>query len=127
MVCKDQNEADQVASLLAQHDAGRLVTYRKADDLIVSTPNGRVSLVILAGDEAPAAVGKMLKWLNRRWPHSPVSVVGSPGDNSLEMVARSGGASYLVRPIAVEEWSAVVTHAVRLAPGSNHAKQYRPV
>lgn len=127
MVCKDLNEADQIASLLAQYDAGCLVTYRRAEDLVTSAPQGRVSLVILAGEEDPAAVGRMLKWLRRRWPDCPVTVVGSPNNKDLELAARTGGASYLVRPVSTEEWTSVVCHTMKGCESRKTSKDYRPV
>lgn len=130
MVCNDQNEADQVASLLEQYDSGCLVTYRRAGDLLLNAPHGRVSLVILAGDDTPSVVGRMLKWLRRRWPGCPVTVLGSPESRDLELAARSGGASYLVRPVSTEEWVATVAHALQPAHSKSEdrdTRDYRPV
>lgn len=115
MVCNDQSEAEQVGRLLAQHERSCLATYRRAEDLIFNSPRGRVAVVILAGDESAAQIARTLLWLRRRWPNCPAWVVGGGGDRELELAARVGGASYLVRPIAGEEWAAVIEHGLTQA------------
>ncbi len=113
MVCTDISEADQVGRQLSEVNTGCLVTYRRMEDLMYSSPTGKVALVILATDDKPAVLSRMLKWLGRRWPSCPVTVVGDEGCGDYEMAARIGGANYLTRPVAPQQWSAVLSHVLR--------------
>jgi DNA-binding NtrC family response regulator len=111
MVCVDADEASLVGQELLQVNSGALLTYRKVEDILLTAPAGRVVLIIMAGNEAPVAVDKALNTMRHRWPRSPVVVIGEPGDRELELAARRGGASYLVRPVRAQEWTALVQHA----------------
>jgi DNA-binding response OmpR family regulator len=112
MVCTDISEAELVSRQLSELNSGCLVTYRRAEDLIRNAPMGRVALIILATSDAPAAIGRTLKWLRRRWPRCPITVVGDQGSGELEMTARKGAACYLTRPVTPEQWTAVLTHVL---------------
>ena len=111
MVCVDADEASLVGQELLQVNSGALLTYRKVEDILSTAPAGRVVLVILAGNEAPVAVDKALATMRHRWPRCPVVVIGEPEDRELELAARRGGASYLIRPVRHQEWTALVQHA----------------
>ena len=110
--CTDATEAEQIARQLSQFDRACLVTYRRAEHLMWNVPAGRTALVVLATRETPATLRRMLDWLRRRWPHCPLTVVGDAGGGEHEMAAREGGACYLTRPVAPEEWAAVLSHAL---------------
>ena len=112
MVCTDMSEAELVSRQLSELNSGCLVTYRRAEDLICNAPAGRVALIILATSDAPAAIGRTLKWLRRRRPHCPITVIGDRGAGELEMTARKGAACYLTRPVSPEQWTAVLTHVL---------------
>ena len=112
MACADMSEADQVGRLLLQVDNGCLVTYRKSTDIARNVPSGKVALIILASDESPAALSEMLKWLSRRWPRCPLTVVGNDGSGEQERAARAGGALYLTRPVSSQDWTAILSHAL---------------
>jgi DNA-binding response OmpR family regulator len=127
MVCEDLSEADQIARLLEEQEVACLVTYRRAEDLVVNAPRAKVALIILAGNEKPALMSRTLRWLRRRWPHCPVTVVGCTGDNGLEMAARAGGATYLVRPVTREEWLAILEHGLARIRRRQTSDNPRPV
>jgi len=91
---------------------GCLVTYLKAEDLVLNAPSGPVALVILATDDSAAVLSRTLGWLRTRWPGCPVTVVGNAGSGEHEMAARQHGAMYLTRPVRDAEWSAILSHAI---------------
>ncbi len=90
---------------------GCLVTYLKAEDLVLNAPAGPVALVILATDDSTAVLRRTLVWIRNRWPGCPISVVGNTGCDDYEMAARENGAIYVTRPVRDEEWSAILSHA----------------
>ena len=112
MVCTDMSEADQVSQQLSELNTGYLVTYRRLQDLAYSVPAGKVALVILATNDAPALVGRTLNLMRHRWPRCPITVVGDSGGGLHEMTAREGGAYYLTRPVSPEHWVAVLSHVL---------------
>lgn len=121
MVCTDSSEADEVGRLIAQSNSGCFITYRRAEDLVLHPPAARAALVILATREAPEATARALRWLGNRWPHCPVTVVGDAGSGQYELAARAGGATYVVRPVTAEDWSAVLAQATaRALPGTSY-------
>jgi FixJ family two-component response regulator len=115
MACSHMREADQVGRQLLEQHTGCLVTYLRVRDLVLNAPTGRVALVILATDDPPNVLRRTLDWLRHRWPRCPVTVVADGGCGETEMVAREGGASFLVRPVDHSEWSALVSHALGLS------------
>ena len=111
MACSDMQEAVQVGRCLSEENMGCLVTYLKAEDLVLNAPNGPVALVILATDDSTKVLGQTLTWLRNRWPGCPITVVGDAGSGEHEMAARQHGATYLVRPVRDADWSAILSHA----------------
>ena len=116
MVCDDMREAERVGRQLQKVDTGCLVAYRLAAQLRVNVPAGKVSLVILATADGPESMGATLRWLRRRWPRCPITVVGDEGCGIQEIVARTGGAAYMTRPVSPEQWLAVLAHALLTQP-----------
>lgn len=112
MVCSDLSEADQVSRQLSESNSGCLVTYQRVQDLIGNAPHGKVALIILATNDLPAVVARTLRWLRQHWPRCPLTVVGDVGCGEHEMAAREGGACYLTRPIAPEQWTALLSHVL---------------
>ena len=112
MACADLSEADHVGRQLLELNMGCLVTYRRAADLMYNAPAGKVALVVLATRDELPMIRRTLRWLRNRWPKCSVTVVGDEGCGEHEMVAREGGANYLVRPVSQPEWSAVLRHAL---------------
>lgn len=112
MVCDDAAEAAQATHEILQVNNSVLVTYRRAEDVLLKGPSGRVALIILANHEAPQATEKVLSWMRHRWPKCPIAVIGEAGAVGLEMAARKGGASYLARPVTPEQWTAVIGHVL---------------
>lgn len=119
VVCTDMSEADQMGRALSEVNSGCLVTYRRAEDLMSNAPAGEVALVILANESSPVRLDRTLRWLRRRWPRCPLAVVGDRGGGEREMAARSSGAMYLTRPVAAEEWSALLEP---ILPSRVHAR-----
>ena len=115
VACTDASEAEQIARQLSKPNRGRIITYRRAEDLLHNAPTGTVSLLILASTETTATLERTLKWLRNRWPRCPVTVVGDAGCGDYEIAARAGGAHYLTRPVAAEDWSAIFQHAQKVA------------
>jgi hypothetical protein len=114
MACSDMQEADQVGRCLSELDTGCLITYLKAEDLLLNAPTGVVALVILATDDSVGILQRTLAWLRQRWPRCPIIVIGEAGCGQRERTAREGGAIFLTRPVAPEQWSAVLSHAFQL-------------
>jgi FixJ family two-component response regulator len=119
MVCADMGEADQVGRQLLEQNNGCLVTYRRTQDMISSAPISKVALVILATQEDPPTLRRTLRWLQHRWPKCPMTVVGDEGCGEHEMAAREGGANFLARPVAPQQWTALLGHALG---GTSQAK-----
>jgi len=113
MTCDDAGEAAEVGRLISQLNMVSLVTYRKSQDVLMNYPAGRVALIILANAEDPEAMGTTLAWMRHRWPHCPITVIGDRGAGELEMVARTGGASFMTRPVRPAEWSALIHHVLK--------------
>ena len=122
MACSDMREADQVGRQLLEQHTGCLVTYLKAQDLLLNAPGGKVALVILANHESATALRRTLSWLRHRWPNCPITVVGDAGCGSHEMAARQGGATFLVRPVSTEQWSAILSHALGAAQKTRRSR-----
>jgi len=112
VICTETCEAKQISHLVSEVNSGYLVTYRRAEDLMRSAPAGRVAMVILANDSDVPMLARTLRWLRHRWPHCPVAVVGDLGCGKHEMTAREGGAFFLTRPVALEEWSSLLDHVL---------------
>ena len=113
MACEDLSEAVRVGQAISQLNTGTLVTYRKAQDVLANYPAGRVALIILASSDDPQLVGKTLAWMKRRWPQCAITVIGDEGSGPLELAARTGGATYLTRPVSPDQWAAIVHHALK--------------
>jgi len=121
VACTDVSEAEQIARQLSKPNRGRLITYRRAEDVLHNAPSGTVGLVILATTETTATLARTLRLLRKRWPRCPVTVVGDIGCGEYEIAARAGGAHYLTRPVSQEEWSAIFSHAQKVASGRAQA------
>ena len=118
MSCTEESEADQVGRAILHQKTGVLITYRSATELIQNAPCGAVAMVILAGRECPTEMQDVFGWLKRRHPHCLVAVVADTGCGEEELAARIGGALFLTRPVDEEQWSALLTGAVRGLQGN---------
>ena len=112
MACEDLDEAAQVGRQLSQVNNGALITYRRAEDVMLNCPSGRVALIILANSDDPEAIGRTLSWMRHRWSRCPVVVIGEMGGGATELAARKGGASYLARPVSPQQWASMVQHVL---------------
>ena len=111
--CTDMQEADEVGRQLLELNNGCLVTYSRAEDLMSNAPAGKVALVILlANSGSSEVICRTLKWLRRRWPRVPITVVGDLGGGELELAARKEAACYLTRPVGDQQWRAILAHAL---------------
>jgi hypothetical protein len=81
----------------------------------MNAPRSGASLVILADDSPEPMVEHSLRWLKRWCPAASVAVIGGAGYPNLEIVARTGGASYFVHPVAEDQWRALLEHALHAA------------
>lgn len=115
MICPDQASADQVKGLLEEQDAGCLVTYRCAHDLVSNAPRATVALVVIVGETSSPVLAQTVRWLGRHWPNCPVWVVGEGRDQQLEIAARSAGANFLAEPVTDQQWSELLRHSLALA------------
>jgi len=123
MVCADMSEADAVGRSLSELNTGCLVSYCRAVDVADSPPAGEVALFVLATNEGPETIRLMLEWLRRYWPRSPVAVVGDAGCGRHEMVARTGAAAYLIRPVPAHQWRALLKHAIERSRPMSAARE----
>jgi len=112
--CTDMQEADEVGRQLLELNNGCLVTYRRAEDLMSNAPAGKVALVILASSDSLQVICRTLRWLRRRWPRVPITVVGDIGGGELELAARKEAACYLTRPVGNDQWRAIIAHALAI-------------
>lgn len=112
MACEDLGEAAQVGSQLSQVNNGALITYRRAEDVMLNSPSGRVALIILANSDDSETMGRILSWMRHRWPRCPAVVIGEMGGGDMEIAARKGGASYLTRPVSPQQWAGLVQHVL---------------
>jgi hypothetical protein len=116
MVCGGK-EAEQVRRQLWDQKIGCLMTYRRVEDMMLNCPTGRVAMVILAEEDAPADTQRTLNWLRRRWPACLITVVGGTDGVEHEMAARRGGAFYLTPGEAEQQLPGMVSHVLRAHAG----------
>jgi hypothetical protein len=114
MTCNGLAEAAEVSKQFSQVNTGSLVTYRRAEDVLLNSPRGRVALIILADSDDPERLERTLAWMRHRWPHAPIVVIGERGGGQLELAARAGGASFLARPVRSDQWAAMIMHVLKL-------------
>ena len=123
MVCRGSTEGRQVSDMLSELGAGTLALYEKVEDLALNAPAGAVSLAIIAGENDPAILERSLRWLRRWRPAAACAVIADPGRSDLEIAARSMGAGYFVRPVAPDQWRALLAHAVQTAAARGRVDQ----
>ena len=125
-VCIDSGVAETIGREAAKLNRVCLVTYHRAEDLVSNSPAGQVALVILANQDTPATLDRVLIWLRHRWPHCPVAVVNHPqGGPDYEMTARRSGALFLTPPVEAEAWSSLMTHLLRPKHGNRRIRGSR--
>ncbi len=114
VACDDPAEAAQIGQQISQVHTGTLVTYRRPEDILLNPPAGRLVWIVLAAGKDPATIGKTVAWMRRRWPRCPLTVIGEAGSRAMEVAARSGGATYLTRPVSAEAWAGLVRHMLAM-------------
>ena len=114
MACGDSLEFSQVGDMLSRMTDGCLIVVDRAVQTAFLRPCGRVALVVLDGSEGPEPLRPVLQRIRRRWPEASAVVIGPGEEPGLELAARCGGASFLIRPVSRETWWALLRHASRL-------------
>ena len=115
MACGDSPESSQVGEMISRLTDCCLITVDRAVQAALLRPSGRVTLVVLDGSEGPESLKPALQRIRRRWPGASAVVIGPGEAPGLELAARCGGASFLIRPVSRETWQALLSHAARLA------------
>ncbi len=108
IVGSNTGEADEIGNCLAELNAGRILVFRQAGDLIHSVPTGRLDLFVLAEEYSPPATNEILRWINRRWPRCQIAVVYDHSDMESEQVVRANGGWFFIRPVLPEQWAAIL-------------------
>jgi hypothetical protein len=114
MACGDSLESLQVGEMISRLADGCLIVVDRAVQAAFLRPSGRVALVILDGSEGPEPLRPALQRIRRRWPEASAVVIGPGEEPGLELAARCGGASFLIRPVSRDTWQALLSHASRL-------------
>ena len=121
-VSADASLVRQISRHLTELGHGRLLAYRRVEDLLRNPPVGRVALAVLPATPSPAAARAALRWMRRVWPRCHTLVLGEQGGGAQERLAREGGATFLTSPVPPGIWSDLVTHALHLATTSGATK-----
>ncbi|MDP6543852.1 MAG: hypothetical protein QGH60_07650 [Phycisphaerae bacterium] len=104
-----------MALSLKKLNTGSLLTYDRPAELRHNPPVGEIDLFVLIDREFLESTGDMLQWLDRYWPGAVRAVVGDRGSGRQELMARIGGAIYLVDPVPRGQWRSLVQLAVQRA------------
>lgn len=114
LVARDDGLAEQVRRAFArQVKTGRLLTYRRAEQLLRSMPRAQVGLAILAGPPNPAELAATLSRLREALPKTVLAAIGTSGAGKEEQVAREGGALFFTQVIPRPHLRDMLSHAVR--------------
>jgi hypothetical protein len=103
-----------VGDIMSRMTDGCLLRVDRAIQAAFLRPSGRVTLAVLDGSEGPESLEPALQRIRRRWPRASAVVIGPGEEPGLELAARCGGASFLIRPVSRETWQALLSHAARL-------------
>lgn len=112
-VCAELSDVEPIASSLEQLNTGSLLTYDRPAQLRLNPPVGEIALFVLIDLEFLESMSDALRWLGRYWPQTAKVVVGETGSGRQELMARMGGAIYLVHPAPRKQWQSLVQLAVR--------------
>lgn len=105
-------EAVRAAELLAEYPSAGLVSYERVLELKTHPPSGVVTMFLVAAAQQPLETLRVLRWLKRNWPRTPVAVLGDAGAGTQEQVARQSGAMYFLRPLNDQQLHALVVEPV---------------
>jgi len=115
MLCAELSDTEPIARWLRKLNTGSLLTYDRPGQLRLNPPVGEIALFVLVDRESRESTADTLRWLGRYWPQTARVVVGETGAGRQELMARMGGAIYLVYPAPREQWQALVHLAVQSA------------
>ena len=111
-VCAELSDAEPIAASLQELNTGSLLTYDRQAELRLNPPVGEIALFALIDRECLESTPDTLRWLGRYWSHAATVVVGEAGSGRQELMARMGGAIYLVYPVPRKQWQSLVRLAV---------------
>ena len=111
IVGSDTGEAEQISNCLANLNAGRILVFCHAANLIRSVPKGRLDLFVLAREYSPSSTNELLRWINRNWPRCQIAAIYNHSDTELEQIVRTNGGWFFIRPVFPEQWIAVLKGA----------------
>jgi hypothetical protein len=115
MLCAELSDVELIALSLQKLNTGSLLTYDRPAQLRLNPPVGEIALFVLIDRESLESTADTLRWLARYWPQTARVVVGETGSGRQELMARMGGAIYLVYPVPRKEWQSLVRLAVQRA------------
>lgn len=116
MVCDEElSDVELITSSLEKLNTGSLLTYDRSAQLRLNPPLGEIALFVLIDRESLEFTADTLRWLGRYWPRAARVVVGETGLGRQELMARMGGAIYLVDPVPRRQWQSLVQLAVQRA------------
>ena len=113
MVCDELSDAEPIVSLLRKLNIGSLLTYDRQAQMRLNPPVGEIALFVLLDRECRTSTADTLRWPERYWPRTARVVVGETGSGRQELLARIGGAIYLVYPVPRRQWQELVGLAVQ--------------
>jgi len=117
-VCAELGDIEPMARSLEKLEklnTGSLLTYDRQAELRHNPPVGEIDLFVLIDREFLESTADTLQWLDRYWPHVARVIVGETGSSRQELMARIGGAIYLVDPVPRRQWQSLVHLAVQRA------------
>ena len=119
MVCAELSDTEPMARTLEKLNTGSLLTYDRPEQLRLNPPVGEIALFVLVDRESLESTAGTLQWLGRHWPQTAIVVVGETGSGRQELMARMGGAIYLVYPAPRKQWQSLVCLALERADRAN--------
>jgi len=108
MVCAELSDIETLTLSLGKLNRGSLLTYDRPAELRHNPPVGEMALFVLIDREFLESTADTLRWLDRYWHHTARVVVGNRGSGRQELMARIGGAIYLVDPVPRGQWQSLV-------------------
>lgn len=111
-VCAELSDVEPIVSSLQKLNTGSLLAYDRPAELRLNPPVGEIALFALIDRECLESTADTLRWLDRYWSQTARVVVGGTGSGGQELMARMGGAIYLVYPVPRGEWQSLVRLAV---------------
>lgn len=112
-VSAELSDVEPIASSLEKLNTGSLLNYSRQSELRFNPPVGEIDLFVLVDREYRETADDTLHWLGRYWPGVATVLIGAAGSGGQEMMARAGGAIYIVHPGSQQQWRSLVELAVQ--------------